>query len=268
MVKISRRDFLKMAGAFGVGVAAAFGAFQLGAPPKNMLEENQRARIVKSSPHTWVRFLATANETTLSSLTMDEGGRLDRYRVREVVPVRGEVPADLAQGWSAVQIETSVPISLSEESLSSVGSSVIQFYGVTQNLHYTSDAQRQELTRRSRSAELEASEHTTAVLIPIGKSEEWWKLAQDQRQAYFQRSDTHEGHTAIGLKYADRVFRKLYHSRHLNAVLSYDFLTYFEFEDVYENDFRSLLAELRDTRNNPEWAYVNHEFEIWMTKIG
>jgi chlorite dismutase len=106
-----------------------------------------------------------------------------------------------------------------------------------------------------------------AVLIPIGKSEEWWKLAQDQRQAYFQKTDTHQGHTAIGLKYVDRVFRKLYHSRYLNAALGYDFLTYFEFEDVYEKDFKDLLAELRDTSGNPEWAYVNLEFEIWMTKI-
>ncbi len=163
-----------------------------------------------------------------------------------------------------MRIETPMPISPSEEYVSP--SSVIQFYGVTQNLHYTSDAQRQEL-KRSR-AELEPSDQTTAVLIPIRKSEEWWKLAQDQRQAYFQRTDKHEGHTAIGLPYVDRIFRKLYHSRYLNAVLGYDFLTYFEFEDAYAQDFRALLAELRDTAVNPEWSYVNREFEIWMTKIG
>ncbi len=105
-------------------------------------------------------------------------------------------------------------------------------------------------------------------MIPIRKSEEWWKLSQDQRQAYFQKTDTYEGHTAVGLRYVDQIFRKLYHSRYLNAVLSYDFLTYFEFKDVYKRNFRTLLSELRDTKENPEWAFVDRAFEIWMTKIG
>jgi hypothetical protein len=262
MTKVTRRDFIKMAGAASVGMAAAFGGLQLSAP-KNAANENLRT---KPSPHTWVRFIAGANEAELKPLTIGQNGSLSHFRVRNVVPVRGQTPINLAQGWNVVRIETLLPPSLSEEPLSPSDSSVIQFHGVRQNLHYTSEAQRQELDRHSRS-ELEPSNHTMAVLIPIGKSEEWWKLAQDQRQAYFQKTDTHQGHTAIGLKYVDRVFRKLYHSRYLNAALGYDFLTYFEFEDVYEKDFKDLLAELRDTSGNPEWAYVNLEFEIWMTKI-
>ena len=218
------------------------------------------------SARTWVHFLAGVDEAMLGPLTTGRGGRLSRYRVQEVVPVEGEAPANLAQGWSVVRIETSVPISLPEESSSPGGFSVIQFHGVTQHLQYTSDAQRQELDGRSIS-ELEPSDHTSAVLIPIGKSEEWWKLAQDQRQAHFQKTGAREGHTAIGVKYVDRVFRKLYHSRYLNAGLSYDFLTYFEFKDAYEKDFRTLLTELRDTEDNPEWTYVDLEFEMWMTKI-
>lgn len=221
----------------------------------------------KSSLRTWVHFLAGANETTLTPLTTGGDRRLSRYDVQDVVPVRGQAPNHLTQGWSLARLESSVPISLPEESLAPSGPSVIQFHGVTQHLEYTSDAQRGELGGRSIS-ELEPSEHTTAVLIPIGKSEEWWKLAHDQRHAHFQKTGAREGHTAIGLKYVDRVFRKLYHARYVNAELSYDFLTYFEFEDAYKKDFRTLLAELRDTRRNPEWAYVNLEFEIWMTKIG
>ncbi len=200
----------------------------------------------------------------MESLTSSQDGGLSIYRVKEIVPIRGEAP-NLKQGWSVVRIETPVPPSLSEE-LSS-GSSVIQFFGVTQHLHYTSYAQRQELDRRS-IPELEPSDHTAAVLIPIRKSQEWWRLSQDQRQAYFQKTDTHEGHTAVGLRYADQIFRKLYHSRYLGAVLKYDFLTYFEFMDVYKRNFRTLLSELRDTKDNPEWAFVDSEFEIWMTKIG
>ena len=221
----------------------------------------------QSSPRTWIDFLAGANETTLRPLTTGQDCRLTHYRVQGVVPVRGEPPVSLAQGWSVVRMETSLPKSLPEESFSPSGYSVIQFQGVMQHLQYTSDAQRQELDGRSIS-ELEPSEQTTAVLIPIGKSEEWWKLAHDQRQVHFQKGDAGEGHTAIGLNYVDRVFRRLYHSRYLNAAPHYDFLTYFEFKDAYDRDFRSLLAELRDVRGNPEWAYINLEFEIWMTKIG
>jgi hypothetical protein len=72
----------------------------------------------------------------------------------------------------------------------------------------------------------------------------------------------------IGLAYAGRVFRKLYHSRYLKARLSYDFLTYFEFQERDTEAFKALLTELRDPTGNPEWAYVDFEFEIWMTKRG
>ena len=263
MVKVTRRDFLKMAGAAGAGMAA-LGAGILGWKSMNGSNEKSGIKMSEPTPYTWVRFLAGSDETVLLSLMTDLEGKIDHYTIREVVPVIGEAPTNLMQSKNVLRIETSMPFS--EETLSHGDSSVIQFHGIRQHLHYTSEAQRQELSRNAR-PEVEPSDHTTAVLIPIGKSEEWWKLPQDQRQAYFQKSDAHPGHTAIGLKYVDRVFRKLYHSRYLNAALGYDFLTYFEFEDTYADDFKTLLAELRDTNTNPEWAYVNREFEIWMTKL-
>jgi hypothetical protein len=252
MVEVTRRDFIKMAGAAGVGAAVSLGA-------ASMLNENNKT-MNKTVLQVGALFLASAREIPLKLTT--DGSSLNHYSVKEVVPVLGETP-NIAQGWSVVRIETPVPISLSEE----LSNSLIKFHGATQHLHYTTDSQRQELKQRA-IPELEPSDHTTAVLIPIGKSEEWWKLAQDKRQSYFQKSEANEGHTAIGIKYVDRVFRKLYHSRYLGSMLNYDFLTYFEFEDVYAKDFKTLLAELRDTKTNPEWAYVNYEFEIWMTKIG
>lgn len=139
------------------------------------------------SPRTWVHFLAGASETALRPLTTGRDGRLSRYRVQEVIPVRGESPANLAQGWSVVRIETLVPISLPEEALSPSGSPVIQFHGVTQHLQYTSGAQRQELDGRSVS-ELKPSDQAMAVLVPIGKSKEWWKLAHDQSEPILQYS--------------------------------------------------------------------------------
>jgi hypothetical protein len=263
MVKVTRRDFLKMAGAAGAG-AAALGAGILGWRSTTGPDDKSVDKMSKPTPYTWVRFLTGSDETFLLPLITGLEGKVDHYNIREIVPVIGEAPTNLMQSKNVLRIETSIPFS--EEILSQGDSSVIQFHGVRQHLHYTSEAQRQELSRDAR-PEVEPSDHTTAVLIPIGKSEEWWKLSQDQRQAYFQKSDTSPGHTAIGLKYVDRVFRKLYHSRYLNAALGYDFLTYFEFEDVHADDFKTLLAELRDTNINPEWAYVNREFEIWMTKV-
>jgi hypothetical protein len=51
-------------------------------------------------------------------------------------------------------------------------------------------------------------------------------------------------------------------------VTSYDFLTYFEFEDDDVGAFRELLTALRDPERNPEWTCVDLEWEIWMTKLG
>jgi chlorite dismutase len=222
---------------------------------------------VISPPYVWVRFLAASNERTLNSLINGKHNNLSSYRVRQVVPLKGDAPRSLGKGWRVARIENQVPPSLTRKGLSLGSSSAVQFLGVTEHLHYTSDTQRQELDTRA-IPELEPSDHTTAVLIPISKSEEWWKLAQNQRYAYFQKTGGHEGHTAIGFEYVDRIFRRLYHSRYLGAALGYDFLTYFEFKDVYEKDFRALLSELRNTATNPEWTFIDREFEIWMTKIG
>jgi len=126
--------------------------------------------------------------------------------------------------------------------------------GVVQHLHYTTLDERTDLTARSR-AELAAG--STAVLIPIRRSAEWWAMAHDQRGEHF-----HKKHTPIGAPYVERIFRKLYHARYLGS--PYDFLTYFEFSPTDADYFRQLLSELRATE---EWKYVEDEFEVWMTKL-
>ena len=213
-----------------------------------------------SGSRVWAYFIANHTREELDRFTANPNDRLNRYQVLDVVRVRGEVPYNLGKGWVMVRVESI------REMVSHLGNTPsIIFRGVTQELQYTTAAQRQELDRHSRS-ELPPSENTIAVLIPIGKSGEWWDLAQDQRQAYFQKA-VKEGHTAIGLRYVDRVFRKLYHSRYVDPTANYDFLTYFEFYDQYADDFRKLLMELRDATRNPEWNYVNLEYEIWMNKV-
>ncbi len=218
------------------------------------------------SERTWVIFVASPDEHLLDEIAGRQNGQVSKYRIDEIISVIGKVPIELAPGWGVVRIESDAPIEFPEEFQPAFMSRIITFRGVTENLHYTSDTQRLELDSRSH-VEFKPSSVTTSVLIPIGKSQKWWQLAQDQRQSHFQTSEEQPGHTAIGIRYVDRVFRKLYHSRYLSSGVSYDFLTYFEFDDTHRDDFRALLGELRDTTRNPEWEYINLEYEIWMTKI-
>ena len=214
----------------------------------------------------WAFFIASKERNVPKLITRGPKGRLNRYSVRDIVRVVGEPPMGLSQGWRMLRIESSAPIQVAEGPKSAKGQ-MVTYAGVTQHLHYTNENQREELDTHSR-GEFEPSNDTTAVLIPIGKSAQWWRLAQDVKQTYFKKTETYEGHTAIGLKYVDRVYRKLYHSKYTGPSLPYDFLTYFEFQSIHEDDFKLLLAELRDTERNPEWAFVGLEYEIWMTKLG
>ena len=159
--------------------------------------------------------------------TLPEGARVTEYRT--------------ASGSTMFRVES--------ETLFEAG-----LRGVVQHLHYTTLPERTDLTARSRS---ELAPGATAVLIPIRKSADWWALAHDQRGEHF-----HKHHTPIGSPYVERIFRKLYHSRYLGS--DYDFLTYFEFPPEDADYFRQLLSELRAT---DEWKYVEHEQEIWMTKL-
>lgn len=137
--------------------------------------------------------------------------------------------------------------------------------GVTQRLRYTTADQQAELLRAP-AQPVDASGTSVAVLIPIAKSDAWWELPHDERQRHFLQTERTEGHTAIGLRYADRIYRKLYHSRYIHPPQGFDFLTYFEFPEDLAEDFRALLSNLRDPELNPEWAFVKREIEIWLRK--
>jgi hypothetical protein len=168
-----------------------------------------------------------------------------------VLPIRGAPAAGLepGQAWSRVEQPGTPALRAAP------------FIGSTQHLVYTDAATRGELSQSSR-----ASTGPIAVLIPICKSAAWWALAQDERQAYFSRG-RHPGHTSLGRPFAARIYRRLYHARYLPGS-SWDFLTYFEFPETERQAFQQLLAILRDPEQNPEWAFVERELEIWMRKRG
>ena len=99
---------------------------------------------------------------------------------------------------------------------------------------------------------------TNAALIPIRKTDGWWVLTQAERREILEASSHH---IAIGLEYLPAVARRLHHSRDLNE--PFDFLTRFEFAPADEPAFDELLARLRAT---PEWAYVEREVELRLTR--
>jgi chlorite dismutase len=120
------------------------------------------------------------------------------------------------------------------------------------NIRYS---KRDELTTlRSIQPELNRSEASFAVLIPIKKSAQWWEMAQDERRAIFEE-ESH--HTAIGLDYLPGVARRLLHCRDLGE--PFDFLTWFEFAPEHTQAFDELLLRMRASK---EWNYVEREVEI------
>jgi chlorite dismutase len=90
-------------------------------------------------------------------------------------------------------------------------------------------------------------------------SEDWWKLAQDERRKIFEEQSRH---IQIGLKYLPAIARRLYHCRDLNE--PFDFLTWFEFAPNDSDAFEVLVSELRKTK---EWKYIDREVEIRLTKV-
>jgi Chlorite dismutase len=215
----------------------------------------------ETSVRTWTYFFAASDKASLQGVSGAAGQHQTSYRVEKVVSVRGEPGVKIAPDSVIVRLDVA-----SRLHGTAGAKPALLFQGVPQHLEYTTQVQRDELNRRSR-AELPPSKDTVAVVIPIRKSAAWWALALDQRHAHFQKMDGKVGHTAIGAGYVDRIYRKLYHSRYSVETTDYDFITYFEFQRVHATDFTDLLAKLRDPQLNPEWNFVDREYEIWMTKV-
>jgi hypothetical protein len=204
----------------------------------------------------WVLFAAGVRDAVVPV-----DARLTRYTIESCRAVIGPVPTIGPDLEAMLRIESAEPVHLPGIDPGHV------FRGTAQHLNYTAAPQRADLEARSRPP-IE-SPGTVCVMIPIAKSPAWWKLTPDERTACFQQASQHHQHAAIGAPYVERIYRKLYHSRYNGgpeSPIPYDFVTYFEFEPEHTQAFQDLLTGLRDTNLNPEWAYVEHEFEVWMLR--
>ncbi len=176
--------------------------------------------------------------------------RVSGYQIERLHAVRGALPPEVAPGQRLWRVEAAGRLPVPDA----------PFIGATTHAVYTDAATRADL------AQISAGESgPTAVLIPIRKTAGWWALAPEQRQAYVMEGAPHR-HLAIGRRYAARIYRRLYQSRYLPGS-DWDFLTYFEFPPQEAAAFSDLLAELRDLDENPEWAFVDRETEIWMSRL-
>jgi hypothetical protein len=116
-----------------------------------------------------------------------------------------------------------------------------QLRGVVSNPRYSTTSELKQLTAVS--PPLGRPEAMAAALIPIRKSETWWKLGQDERRAIFEESS---GHIARSMKHLPAIARRLHHSRDLGE--PFDFLTWFEYAPQCAVAFEELVMEVRRTR--------------------
>lgn len=216
----------------------------------------------KESAWTWGYFFASGDKAAVRALAGGRPQSLSVYRVEKVVSVRGKPGVDLAADSPLIRLETASRL----PTPGGGAANPLLFRGVPQHLQYTSGEQRADLNKRSR-AEVPAGKDTVAVIIPIRKTAAWWALPHDERHAHFQKRSDKPGHTAIGANYAGRIYRKLYHTRYAVETTDHDFITYFEFDRADADEFKGLLAKLRDPAQNPEWGFVDREYEIWTTKV-
>jgi hypothetical protein len=217
--------------------------------------------MVKESAWTWGYFFADKDSARVKALFGERKHAINVYRVDKVVAVQGKPGVSLDTNSTLIRVESAAKLSEPGEA----GPKLL-FHGVPRHLDYTTSKQRADLLKRSR-ADLPPGKDTVAVIIPIRKNAKWWALPTDERMAFFQKKGDKIGHTAIGARYAGQIYRKLYHTRYAVETTDHDFITYFEFERKHTGDFQSLLTQLRDPKQNPEWNYVDREYEIWLTKI-
>jgi len=133
-------------------------------------------------------------------------------------------------------------------------------HGLTSNERYINRPEKDQLLAKQPTlGRLQAS---CAALIPIRKNEVWWGLAQDERRRIFEESSKH---VKTGLRYLPAIARRLHHCRDLGENEPFDFLTWFEYAPSDTRLFDELVVELRASE---EWAYVDREIDIRVTRGG
>jgi len=171
------------------------------------------------------------------------GGEVGPWRVVNIHPIIGDTLAD-AQRLNIINGSTPAQTNGAKWLLR----------GVTSNERYVTRPEKNQLVAKQPG--LGRPEATSAALIPIRKTAEWWSLTQDERRRIFEESSHH---IKTGLKYLPTVARRLHHCRDLGENEPFDFLTWFDYPSSDSAAFDEMVAELRASE---EWMYVEREVDI------
>lgn len=112
------------------------------------------------------------------------------------------------------------------------------------------------------------------VVTPQNKTAAWWAMHWMRREAFFlPRFDDSgnviaKGHALAAEAGIPCISRRLFHAPGgYGRQDGYDFVGYFEFAEQDAPVFRAVMAALRDTTQNPEWAYVREGPEWWGRRV-
>jgi hypothetical protein len=148
---------------------------------------------------------------------------------------------------------------------------VVGLMGAERAPRYTS-AEMFEFAYQNASPRRSGRVASTALVLPITKTADWWEKPALERHAYFYpHVDAGSGCPVFGHARAAQdgipvLYRRLYHNPDGYARAGeFDFITYFECEDRHLETFERVHSALRDTARNPEWRYVR-EGPLWRGK--
>ncbi len=174
--------------------------------------------------------------------------------------------------------ETAEPLLQYEDGLrpllEDAGGSVETLSGVQRPRSYTSHAMTQYAYARAQQPGPGAA-HPLGVVTPMNKNARWWSLDWMHRESFFlPRYDANEnmvvkGHALAADAGISCITRRLVHAPDgYGQDGSYDFVGYFEFAEADAATFSAVMAALRDTEQNPEWAYISEGPEWWGRRVG
>ena len=183
-----------------------------------------------------------------------------------------------ADGLIRLEAEDSEPLLKYEEGLRAllapVGGSVETLSGVQRPRSYTSHAMTQYAYARAQHPG-PGSAHPLGVVTPMNKNAEWWGMDWMHRESFFlPRYDAKEnmvlkGHALAADAGIACITRRLVHAPEgYGKEGNYDFVGYFEFAEADAFTFSAVMAALRDTQQNPEWAYISEGPEWWGRRVG
>ena len=182
-----------------------------------------------------------------------------------------------ADGLVRLEAEDSEPLLKYEDGLRKLledtGGSVETLSGVQRPRSYTSHAMTQYAYTHAQQPG-PGSRHPLGVVTPMNKDARWWGMDWMHRESFFlPRYDADEnmavkGHALAADAGIACITRRLVHAPDgYGQDGSYDFVGYFEFAEADAPTFDAVMAALRDTVQNPEWAYISEGPEWWGRRV-